>query len=701
MSARSTALQASPASGGLCRRSRAVLRSTTPLLSETEPQGDANLDGTVDYSDFQTLQANLGATNAYWQQGDFNGDGVVNSKDLSVLQQNLNPAGFTLSQFAQQALAGEPAATVPGQTQQYAGYGVTYLTSAMISSSSNGSGSVMINTTSAGQGIVISGLDYSQGLGVVANSSIVVPLNGAYSSFESTIGIDGYSNTGAAVIFSVSGDGRLLYQSPVVRFSSSTAIPIEVNVSGIQQLTLTVTAAPGSTSSQDHAVWGAARLASTANFGSTTPYSLDWQVKNSQGQILSNVTGDSYIFGEYPDGKYTLTLTVTNAAGNTAVQSTSISVGPQGPTTVNVIAGKGQVELDWPAAGGAISGYDIYRSKSPLSSTMVLYKTGLTVPKFVDTGMTNGTKYYYEVAVVDTNGNVGPGVAVTAMPVAMASAYTDVTSMTFAATTGTVVRGRSALLDSFGDGAMMPLIFNGNAYVSGLGFKGNSSVKIALNGGYTTFNAMLGLESQDPSGGGVVYQIVADGKTLYTSPTVTLSTGWLPVQVSVKGFQTLSLITTVVSGSGDADDADWGNTTLTPSNVTLVTSLPIYSGNGNQYVTNNNVQNGPIVFSYTEYAQGIGMAAGSTAVINTNGAYSTFTALIGMDSLAGTGGDVNFEILGDGTCLYWSPTFYPTEGPVSIVVNIKGVKTLTLMLVTSTGAVDTQSNGDWALPEVK
>ena len=53
------------------------------LMSMIVPAGDANLDGIVDYADFQTLAANYGATNDYWEQGDFNDDGAVNWQDLN------------------------------------------------------------------------------------------------------------------------------------------------------------------------------------------------------------------------------------------------------------------------------------------------------------------------------------------------------------------------------------------------------------------------------------------------------------------------------------------------------------------------------------------------------------------------------------------------------------------------------------------
>ena len=45
------------------------------VLSEVLPAGDANLDGTVNYADFQILEANYGLSDTWWEQGDFNDDG--------------------------------------------------------------------------------------------------------------------------------------------------------------------------------------------------------------------------------------------------------------------------------------------------------------------------------------------------------------------------------------------------------------------------------------------------------------------------------------------------------------------------------------------------------------------------------------------------------------------------------------------------
>src|SRR5262249_26254838 len=50
------------------------------------PDGDTNIDKTVDTVDFNTLAANFGASGtAIWTQGDFNGDNSVDTTDFNIL----------------------------------------------------------------------------------------------------------------------------------------------------------------------------------------------------------------------------------------------------------------------------------------------------------------------------------------------------------------------------------------------------------------------------------------------------------------------------------------------------------------------------------------------------------------------------------------------------------------------------------------
>jgi fibronectin-binding autotransporter adhesin len=57
-------------------------------LIEFAVAGDADLSGTVDVNDFDTLAANYGQTGVFWSQGDFNYDGTVNALDFNMLATN-------------------------------------------------------------------------------------------------------------------------------------------------------------------------------------------------------------------------------------------------------------------------------------------------------------------------------------------------------------------------------------------------------------------------------------------------------------------------------------------------------------------------------------------------------------------------------------------------------------------------------------
>ena len=52
--------------------------------------GDANLDGTVNGADLNTVLSNYNQSGMAWSQGDFNYDGVVNGADLNTVLSNYN-----------------------------------------------------------------------------------------------------------------------------------------------------------------------------------------------------------------------------------------------------------------------------------------------------------------------------------------------------------------------------------------------------------------------------------------------------------------------------------------------------------------------------------------------------------------------------------------------------------------------------------
>src|SRR5207244_11806894 len=96
--------------------------------------------------------------------------------------------------------------------------------------------------------------------------------------------------------------------------------------------------------------------------------------------------------------KYYYQVTAVNAVGESA-KSAEVAATPQTlpavPTGLTTAAGNAQVALSWAAASGA-SNYNLYRSPSSGGEGVTPYRTALMGTTFTDTGLANGTKYYYQ-----------------------------------------------------------------------------------------------------------------------------------------------------------------------------------------------------------------------------------------------------------------------------------------------------------------
>jgi len=115
-----------------------------------------------------------------------------------------------------------------------------------------------------GQPLQIQEKVYSKGLGAHANGTIVIDLGGAYSLFQSEVGIQRQDGGKCSVIFKVLADGSEVFNSGTMT-QSCPAKPVSVNVSGVQELTLIV-AATGSDISYCAGNWADARLTQDENF---------------------------------------------------------------------------------------------------------------------------------------------------------------------------------------------------------------------------------------------------------------------------------------------------------------------------------------------------------------------------------------------------------------------------------------------------
>ena len=100
---------------------------------------------------------------------------------------------------------------------------------------------------------------YPWGIGVHANSELTFKLAKTSKMFECLVGIDSHSGDNGSVVFTVIGDGKTLFQSPVVRGSDPEPREVSVRVEGVDELTLKVDDA-GDTDLGDMANWAIAQL---------------------------------------------------------------------------------------------------------------------------------------------------------------------------------------------------------------------------------------------------------------------------------------------------------------------------------------------------------------------------------------------------------------------------------------------------------
>ena len=157
----------------------------------------------------------------------------------------------------------------------------------------------------------------------------------------------------------------------------------------------------------------------TASFEDSTNITLDWSpVAGAVGYIITrstsptgpfaylmSVTETTYLdTGLNPANTYYYQVSAVNGAGFSANAVVSATAAPIAPASLSAIAGNAQVVLNWTAVPGAVS-YLIYGGTSSNSLTTLV--SAYSGTSYTNTGLINGTTYYYEVAAANSGG-LGP-----------------------------------------------------------------------------------------------------------------------------------------------------------------------------------------------------------------------------------------------------------------------------------------------------
>jgi fibronectin type 3 domain-containing protein len=257
------------------------------------------------------------------------------------------------------------------------------------------------NTTAGTYNIVVRGASAST---VVGAKSLRVLLDGTVlgtAAIPNTGGWQTWQDFTISGVPITGGTGRILrleivggdFNINYVRFTSTTAQPPAAPTG--------LTAAPGN--AQVALNWNASSGATSYNVYRGTS-------ANGEGAtaIQTGVTATSFTNTGLTNGTtYFYKVAAVNASG-TSAQSNEVSVtptsgAPAAPTGLTASPGNAQAVLNWNASSGATS-YNVYRGTSANGEGATPIQTGVTATSFTNTGLTNGTTYFYKVAAVNASG---------------------------------------------------------------------------------------------------------------------------------------------------------------------------------------------------------------------------------------------------------------------------------------------------------
>ena len=228
----------------------------------------------------------------------------------------------------------------------------------------------------------------------------------------------------------------------------------------------------------------------------------------TNSQLSSIITGNVDAYYPYSGrtlnasaGRVNAYRALLAARGTTVPNPTA----PAAPTNLQAAAGNGQVALTWAASTGATS-YSVKRSTTS-GSGYAAVTSSLAGTSFTDTGLTNGTTYYYVVSAANSVGSSADSSQVVANPASTGSTLAAPTNLK--ATVGSYVYLTWSGVSGANTYTVKRSTTSGSGYTTiGSGISGTNHFDFGVNSGTTYY-----------------YVVTAVNATGESAPSAQVSTG--------------------------------------------------------------------------------------------------------------------------------------------------------------------------------
>lgn len=159
-----------------------------------------------------------------------------------------------------------------------------------------GFGSVRADRSSSGKPISLKGKEY-KGVGTHADSKMIIDLGGRGERFTALAGVDDNAGGPGTVTFRVTGDGKVLFDSGVVK-AGEEPHKIDVSLKGVNKLVLEALAGPDG-KNYDHADWADAVITMESGKPVAIPDATVIQAGTDDIGISLLVDKDNNVFQQY------------------------------------------------------------------------------------------------------------------------------------------------------------------------------------------------------------------------------------------------------------------------------------------------------------------------------------------------------------------------------------------------------------------